>query len=710
MWGAGIFALAFGVRAVVALELGRTALYRQPQLDQLEFLIWARGLLERGFSWPSLPTKGPGYAVLLAGLLHLFGGSLPAVRLAQAALGGLTCVLAALLARRFFGDGAALAAGLLLALYGPLAYVDTAFLAEGPFLLLLVAALVVFTLPGRPLPAAGGAGALLGLAALVRATALGLMPALALVALLSRRREEPVGWGKRAAAAALLVAAALAVVLPVSLPMGRTTGGSLVIQGYGGLNFLMGNDPAGRGLPAARLGGSWDRLEGEAARQGLTGAAEQDRFFLAEARRAIAANPLGWLRVLAAKAFWLLQAEEIRDSHSFYFFRSRSALLVWLPGWGLLFPLAVWGMVVAVRRRRVPAALVVYLAVFAATCIGIIMASRYRLPMVPALAAFAGLGAAAAAGALGSRRWRELAVCLGVLAAAAVAAHLERDAASRNLAEEWALSGTAELSGGDKVAAAAAFRQALAADPGSALAWDGLGELRLAAGDLPGAREALDRALALNPDFALAHRDHARVLLAAGEMPAAVAELRRALELRPRDLDSLELLGPLLLAQGKVDAAEEVFRRVVALQPSNVAAELGLARIAGARRRPAQGVPHARRAAELAPGSLEAWTTLALLAVDAGEADVADTALGRAASLAGEEAPQVLWGRALLQRLRGQRDAVDETLRRLLRRQPGFADAARLLVANAAEQGRRAEAEEFLAGLPAAAEGGAGGS
>jgi tetratricopeptide (TPR) repeat protein len=698
------------VRAVVALELGRTALYRQPQLDQLEFLIWARGLLERGFSWPSLPTKGPGYAVLLAGLLHLFGGSFPAVRLAQAALGSVTCVLAAALARRFFGDGAAVAGGVLLALYGPLAYVDTAFLAEGPFLLLLVAALLVFTLPGRPLLAAAGTGVLLGLAALVRATALGLVPALALVALLAGRRNQGGGWGKRAAAAALVVAAALAVVLPVSLPMGRTTGGSLVIQGYGGLNFLMGNDPAGRGLPAARLGGSWDRLEGEAARQGLTGAAEQDRFFLAKARRAIAADPLGWLRVLAAKAFWLLQAEEIRDSHSFYFFRSQSSVLAWLPGWGLLFPLAVWGIVVAVRRRRVPAALVVYLAVFAATCVGIIMASRYRLPMVPALAAFAGAGAAAAAGAPGHRRWRELALCLGVLAAAAVAAHLRRDAASRNLAEEWALSGSAELSRGDREEATAAFRQALDADPGSALAWDGLGELRLAEGDLPGTREALERSLALNPDFALAHHDHARALLAAGEGPAAVAELRRALELRPQDFPSLELLGPLLLSQGEVAGAEEVFHRLTALQPSNVAAELGLARIAGARRQPAQGVPHARRAAELAPESLEAWMTLALLAVDAGEADVAATALARAAALAGEEAPQVLWGQALLERLRGDREAVDATLRRLLRRQPGFADAARLLVANAAERGRRAEAEAFLAGLPAVAEGGAGGS
>ena len=49
----------------------------------------------------------------------------------------------------------------------------------------------------------------------------------------------------------------------------------------------------------------------------------------------------------------------------------------------------------------------------------------------------------------------------------------------------------------------------------------------------------------------------------------------------------------------------------------------------------------------------------------------------------------------------GQPAAVDQLLRATLARYPGFQPAAALLLANAAEHGRRAEAEAFLASLRA---------
>lgn len=197
-WLASIFGLAFLVRAAFAVQLGQEALFRQPQLDAREFLIWARGILAQGFSWPSLPTKGPGYAVFLAGLLRVTGESLPAVRLIQAVLGAVTAVLVALLANRWGGRRVALVAGLLVAVYTPLVFVEVSLLAEGPFLSLLVAALLVY--PGAAgegrLPGwARGClvGLLLGLASLVRATALPLIPAFALLTFFDRRWSAPAG-------------------------------------------------------------------------------------------------------------------------------------------------------------------------------------------------------------------------------------------------------------------------------------------------------------------------------------------------------------------------------------------------------------------------------------------------------------------------------------------------------------------------------------
>lgn len=705
-----LFGVAFGLRAWVAAELGRTALYQVPQLDQSEFLIWAQGLMERGFSWPALPTKGPGYPIFLAALLRATGESLAAVRLVQAALGGATAVLTALLAGRVYGPLPALLAGAAVALYGPLVYVDTALLAEGLFVFLLLAALLAYrplsrsatlAVPSRPWPRAVLVGVLIGAAVLVRATAVALLPALALATLVDPAWGGRYGWrsARRWAIAAVVVAAGLALVLPIGRSMRQATGSSVVLQGYGGLNLYMGNDPAGDGVPSARVGAGWDRLDQEAADAGCVTAAEQDRYYVDKAGRAIADDPIGWLGLLAEKALWLIQADEIRDSHAYAFFRARSRALSLLPGFGLLFPFAVWGLVVAIRRRQVPLSWAIHLAIFAATCIGIIVASRYRLPMIPLLAIFAGLGLADVAGAIRSGEQRQVLAAVAVALAAFLAGHARAHEPSRNLAEEWAMSGHAELERGELEAARRAFDKALAADPESVLALHGEGRRLLAEGRLAEGRAALEEAIRLNPSYARAHADLGAALAASGRSGEAIAAYRRSLELRPDYFPALEAIGPLLLSAGELEEAETVYRRLVELVPSRSAGHLGLARLAGAARRPAEGYQHARRAAELAPADPETWMTAAMLALDAGNGAAAEESLRRAEGLSGRT-PQVLWAWALRYRLAGDLERVDRSLRELLSGSPGFRPAAQLLLTNAEALGRRAEAEAFLGRLP----------
>jgi len=710
-----VFAVALATRGVVALQLASTALYREPQLDQLEYLIWARGLVERGFSWPAVPTKGPGYAAFLAGLLGIFDGSLGAVRVAQAFLGAGTCLLVALLATRLLGDRrAGVAAGLLLAAYGPLVWIDTMLLAEGLFLFLLTAALSTFTLG----PPAGGArgggglprllvplaftGLLLGLAALVRATALALVPAFGLLLLLGKGPLPP-GEGfrdrRRWLGAGVLVGAALAVVLPVTLAMAGTTGSPLLIQGYGGLNLFMGNQPGSEGLPSARLGGDWDRLNSAAARAGFTTAAEQDHFYAARAREAIAADPLGWLGTLGRKLIWFFQAEEVRESHSYAFFRQASSLLGVLPGFALLFPLAVWGLVEPRGGRELPWALPAHVLVVAATCVGIIMGSRYRLPAVPVLAVWAGAGVLGLWAAARQRRWRRLAAALAVLALAFGLTQVRRHGPSRNLAEEWALTSQAHLKLGERGEAEAASRQALAEDPASALAWDSLGRAQLEDRQGPAARESLARAVALNPDYATAHFDLARADFTLGRRSEAAASLRRSLTLSPDFLPALELLAPLALSEGSLEEADGLYRRITELAPGQIDAWLARARIAGARGRPGEGIAPARQAAERAPQRLDAWMLLATLAFDAGDGETAARALERVRALAPAGSLEGAWGRALELAVAGRREDLDAFLRQLLTRAPGFAPAAQLFLANATALGREGEGEAFLAGL-----------
>lgn len=566
-------AFAFAVRAAVALELGRTALFQKPQLDSFEFLLWGQGIAHGNlFQWLA-PSHGPGYPFFLGTLLALTGGSLGAVRLLQAALGAGLCVLTAALGARVLGDRrAGLAGGLLLAVYGPLVYVEVSLLAEGLLLFLLTLALWY---AGRPVPPMR-VGAILGAAAVTRATALPLLPLFAGLALLRPGRRRAAVW---------MVVAWLAVLAPVLAFLRLTRGEWLPVQTFGGLNLYMGNRSGASGTPTARLGGDWDRLVNEPARLGIEGDAGRERHFTSKIREEIAREPLGFLAGLGRKALWLIQDDEIRESHSLYFFREHSRVLRLLPGFGLLFPLAVWGLWLA--RRRIPPEVALHLLVFTASCVVIIMSSRYRLPLIPPLAVFAGGAVVWLMDRVRSRErlrapWRrELAPAAAVLALAALLPHLRDHAPSRNLAEEWSLTASSLQLLARPDEARMAVDRALEEDPASALAWVQAGRLRSAGGDHAGAEAAFARAVRLAPDYQLARLSLGMELRRKGDVDGALRELRRSLWLVPDDPGTLAELSEIHLARGENGEAAGMLRRLLRVDPRNAAARRALARTEG---------------------------------------------------------------------------------------------------------------------------------
>ena len=271
-----VFSIAVAVRLGVWSQLAHQPLSRAPQLDSLEYVSWASRIAAGDLRWPAPPPHGPGYPFFLAGIFGLFPGSLPAASVAQALLGATTCVARAALAGIWFGPLAAWAAGLLLALNGVVAWTDVSILAEGLLLLLMTGALLCLGKAPVTFRRAALAGLLTGLAALVRPTALALLPLL----LFTLARRE--AWKRRGFLMAGLAAGAVGLVLlPVTLANWRASGAPLLVQGHGGLNFFIGNSPAGTGLATARPGAGWDRLEAEAERHGFRSPGEQDGYFLA---------------------------------------------------------------------------------------------------------------------------------------------------------------------------------------------------------------------------------------------------------------------------------------------------------------------------------------------------------------------------------------------------------------------------------------------
>lgn len=694
---AAIFGIALAVRIAVWSQLSHQPLFRAPQLDSLEYVAWGSRIAAGDFRWPAPPPHGPGYPFFLGGVFALFSGSLSTASLIQALLGALNCVAVAALAGTFFGPLVAWASGLLLAVYGVVAWTDISLLAEVLLLLLSTAALLCVGKGPVPFSRAALAGLLTGLAALVRPTALVLLPVILVV--LARRKTGRGGGSRRAGLAAVAAAAAGLALLPVTIANWLTSRAPLLVQGHGGFNFYIGNSPSGTGLPTVRPGAGWDRLEGEAARNGFRLPAEQDRYFLRKTAAEIAAAPFRYAALLGKKLFWTIQADEIRESFSFSFFEKASPFLSALPGFGLLFPFALAGILVSLRSppRDRAGLLLGYALATGGACVLLVTSSRYRLPFVVALVPFAALGLVTFARLLRERSPRA-AVLAGVVLAGAALCRIERHASSHNLAEEWSGTGYALIHLRDLDGAGKAFREAIAQDAGWSPAWAGLGVIEANRGDPAAARGFFEKSLQLQPDNLAARLQWGAVL--EGQRRPAEAELvyARALETAPHDPAFGHALARALLAQGRLAEASTRARELLSRDPEDAAAHLLLARVLGAARQPKEAASEAERAARLDPGDAEAYFTLAMLSLDAADLDRAEEALLQAESL-GTDARRVGMARAVLFQSRGRFDRADEVLRRLLARDRDYKPAAALLLQNACALGRENEARDYLRAL-----------
>ncbi len=279
-------------------------------------------------------------------------------------------------------------------------------------------------------------------------------------------------------------------------------------------------------------------------------------------------------------------------------------------------------------------------------------------------------------------------------------------------------------------------------------AYGRLGMLFHAYGELAPARAAYRNAIRLDADQFRWH-----YLLAVGERLGgdwAVSEraLGRALALRPTDAAARALRAELLLDRGRLEEAEAALRDLLDEADGEAEAAVGLAKIALARRSPAEALTLLRRALARQPESTEVQYLLGQAHAALGERELAARYLdslppvnllrqrvgvgdpllrevqalavgSRAHSRAGALAaarenyrlalvefdqalaadPDLLpprFGKALAYVQLGERETAIAELRALLARQPDHADSLELLGSVLAASGETAEAESTL--------------
>ena len=529
-----------------------------PILDAAVYDGWARRIAG-GERLPAEPFYlAPGYPYALAGLYALVGPSLPVLYAVQLLLGLANIVLIHRLTSLAFGRRAGAVAAVLAALYASFPFLETKPLSATLALtLLLTAALGLVAAHARGTATRWAlAGTLLGLTSLVRSETLLLAP----FVLAWIWRWPPRAGARPLVPVATLVAAWAAVLLPVATHNFRSGGGLMLISSQGGITFYQSNNPRAHGLFVFLQQEGFSGIpehqaeEEKAIAERALGRpltrSEVSSYWFGRGFAFIGEHPGSFLRLLGQKCLRFIGSYEYSTEYMLAVERE-DVWLLWLPfvPFGLLLGLAVPSLVRLLRPRTralegAPGAnpvawllLFVMLANFL-TVLVFYVSSRYRLPSVPPLVAFASATVVALGDGLRAGRRSSVFATVLVVVAVLLVSHLERDRATvHQEANTHFNAGNVWKDRREYARAVAEYRRAIAMDPSRYVFFFNLAIALREQNQLAAAAEAYGEAAARRADLFTPRAFQGLMLEALGDWAGARAAYERAVRLNPDDFE-----------------------------------------------------------------------------------------------------------------------------------------------------------------------------
>ncbi len=398
--GALIGGLAVAVRLVYLADSSHDPSFMQPLVDSRTYHELAAGLARDGVFTEQFLWQAVFYPFFLAGAYAVFGVSIPAAIVVQVLLGGATCYLTHRLALRMFGRSQALVAGLICALSGPLIFFETRLLATGWTAFLTVAlALLLIRIDRNPAPRiCFGLGLTGAVAILTRPTFVPIVVVvLVWLAWVSGKRER--SWKSIAGNVGPALAGVLLVLGPVGVVLNVGTGHPGIVPPSGGINLFIGNNGDFDKTINIRPGFPWEDLLAEPRRNGYAPDPWSGQaYFIDKVMAFSRENPGGQLHLWGQKTLQLVSSRELPRTLDIYLHRQWSPLLgalvfklgAWGFPWGVVFPLAVVGLVGSIKKIPVP--FLILVGMFGASLVLVFISARYRAPLIPLMAVLAGQG------------------------------------------------------------------------------------------------------------------------------------------------------------------------------------------------------------------------------------------------------------------------------------------------------------------------------
>jgi tetratricopeptide (TPR) repeat protein len=713
-WAAlGVGAIALVVRFAHLWQIRTAPFFAALMGDSHGYDEWAQRIAGGDWLGHEVFYQAPLYPYLLGVIYTIAGRSLLVVRIVQALIGSASCVLLTYAGARLLSPLVGLVAGLMLALYAPAIFFDGLLQKStlDVFFICLVLWLISRTINAEPaehadttssqrrsrLPSRSSSELVRAKAGVLRSSslfALGLaMGGLALT------RENAIVlivvvaiWAAivgRWRAAAIFIVGVAVVLAPVAARNAYVGSGFYVTTSQAGPNFYIGNNPGadgtyrslrfGRGAPEYERQDATELAEHALGRT-LT-PAEVSSYWTGRARDFIASQPAAWLKLTVRKVALLFNAAEAVDTESQATHAEWSLplrLLGVIGHFGVLVPLACFGVLATWPSRSRLWLLYVMASAYATSVVAFYVFARYRYPLVPFLMLFAAAGLVTVPNVV---RARALPGGMKALAAVAVVAVF---ANWPLLNEAWMQAVTENnlavaLQGERRFDEAMEhYRRAIAFRSDYAPAYSNLGTALRAQGHRDEAVQAYQEALRLQPDFAGAHFNLANLLLDAGNPAAAAGEFQRALQSEPASAEVHSNLGIALAATGHADEAIAEFRRAIALDPLAAKAHRNLGDALSAAGVEKEAIASLTRAAELEPNDAAIQYDLGGALLEAGQLEGAVTHL-RAALRANPNFVEAHNNLGIALGSQGKLDEAIGEFRAALKLRPGFPDAERNL-------------------------------
>ena len=615
-----IFVLALGVRLLYLFQIESIPLFYHLAGDARSYDAWAQRIASGDWLGDSVFYQAPLYPYFLGLLQAVVGHNLWLSRVTQMMLGSASCAILYWAGKSFFSRGAGIAAGCIMALYAPAIFYES--LIQKTVLDVFLITLLLCLL-GRVQSTARRShwlalGCVLGLLGLNRENALiwlFILPLWIWFYFVAAPLRTRLAW------IIFFLGGAMLILFPVGL-RNLTIGGEFTLTtSQLGPNFFIGNNAAADGtylpLREGRGDPQFERQDAtELAQQALgrtPSPGEVSGYWLGRSFDYIRSQPIAWLRLMGKKWMMVWNVRELEDTDDFYLYLEWSSFLgalAWISHFGVLAALAAGGAFLTWRRWRELSSLYLLLGTLAITMSLFYVFGRYRFPMVPLLALFAGAGLTEGFKICRNHEIRRGLEWGAVMALAAVLVRWPVIGESKPSAAGYNNLANALVKQGRFEEARENYQHAIQVNPNYAEARYNLGNLFARQGHLDQAKVQYQEAVRVSPDFAEAHNNLGEVLMRRDELEGATRQFRLALEISPNQAEFHFNLATALAKRQQLEEAKAHFREALRQRPNFAAAYHQLGVIMAAQGHLSEASDLFRQALRAEPEYAEAYESL----------------------------------------------------------------------------------------------------